>query len=244
MTKHYLQPNWPAPKNIKAYITTRENGYSQAPFNAFNIADYVGDDLDTVNKNIKTLIGELELPESPLWLNQVHGTTVTRIEDCTEIPDADAAYTSLNDKVCAVRTADCLPILLCNRDGTEVAAVHAGWKGLLAGVIDSTISALSSAPDDLLAWMGPALGPKHFEVNEAMRADFINQHPDNVTAFIYRDGRWMMDFYLVATMNLQRFGITQIYGGEHCTFTEEAQFFSYRRDQGVTGRMASLIWIT
>jgi len=244
MTKHYLEPNWPAPKHIRAFTTTRQHGHSQAPFNNFNLADYVGDDPQAVIGNVEELIDELDLPKSPTWLNQVHGTKAVRIEDCTDTPDADASFTSTKNKICVVRTADCLPILFCNRSGTEVAAVHAGWKGLFAGVIDATIDALATSPDDLLAWMGPALGPEHFEINNGMRADFIDKHPDNNLGIICRNKQWYLDFYKIATMNLQRCGVTQIYGGEHCTFAEEEQFFSYRRDNGVTGRMASLIWIT
>lgn len=243
MSRTYLVPDWPAPQHIRAFTTTRQQGHSRAPFNAFNLATYVDDDPTAVAANVGELIDELGLPESPTWLHQVHGTTAVRIEDCVDVPDADAGFTTKTNTVCAVMTADCLPILLCNRSGTEVAAIHAGWKGLLAGVIDASINALVTAPDDLLAWMGPALGPKHFEVGGEVHADFVNKHPDNNRGFTRRNGRWYLDFFRIATMNLHRCGITQIYGGEHCTFTEEEQFFSYRRDNGVTGRMASLIWI-
>ncbi len=244
MSRDYLIPNWPAPKMIRALTTTRQQGHSQAPFDAFNLATYVDDDPEAVASNVSELIDELDLPESPTWLHQVHGTNVVRIEDCKNTPDADAGFTKKPHKICAVLTADCLPLLLCNQDGTEVAAIHAGWKGLLAGVIDAGINALDTPPDDLLVWMGPALCPEHFEVGNEVRADFINKHPDNNLGFIRQQGRWHLDFYRLAIMNLHRCGITHIYGGDHCTFTEDKQFFSYRRDNGVTGRMASLIYIT
>ena len=244
MTRNYLTPDWPTPNHGRAFTTTRAQGHSQTPFNEFNLANYVEDDPEAVSANVNELTNELDLPETPRWLHQVHGTTALRAEACTNSPDADASFTTQRNTVCVVMTADCLPILLCNRSGTEVAAIHAGWKGLLAGVIDSSIEALSSSPDDLLAWMGPALGPKHFAVGDDVRADFINRHPDNLKGFTQQKTRWHLDFYKIATMNLQRCGVTHIYGGEHCTFAEDNDFFSYRRDNGLTGRMASLIWIT
>ncbi|MCB1826997.1 MAG: peptidoglycan editing factor PgeF [Coxiellaceae bacterium] len=240
----YLTPNWPAPKNIRAYTSTRLNGFSTAPFDSFNLGDYVNDDPYCVNQNKTALIDDLTLPEAPLFLNQVHGDCAVRIEEHTTAPEADASFTTKKNKVCAVLTADCLPVLLCNREGTEVAAIHAGWKGLLVNVIEATIKSMQSSPDDLIAWMGPGLGPDHFEMGNEVYADFLNTNPDYANAF-KRDGkRWLFNAYTIGDLQLKHAGINAIYGGDFCTFKDKERFYSYRRDKGVTGRMTSLIYIT
>lgn len=240
----YVTPDWPAPKRIRAYTTTRNGGFSQAPFDSFNLAAYVNDDIEHVDANQSALIKDLDLPKAPIWLHQVHGNCAVRIDECNTSPDADASITQKENTICAVLTADCLPVLLCNRDGTEVAAVHAGWKGLLVNVIDATIAAMHASPDDIIAWMGPALGPDHFELSHNVYADFLNANPDYGTAFDPHNKRWHLDCYAIAKIQLMNAGVTNIYGGDFCTFKERDRFYSYRRDKGITGRMASLIYIT
>lgn len=244
-THNYLIPDWPAPDNIRAFTSQRNGGYSQPPFDSFNLAPHVGDDPTTLSKNITKLIDELTLPHEPIWLNQVHGTTVINIAQHTlgTRPEADACITQQPQTICSVLTADCLPILLCNQSGSEVAAIHAGWRGLLAGVIDATLEQMNSPMTDVLAWLGPAIGPGGFVVNDQIKVDFTQANPDNRSAFIQtNENEWHGNLYEMAKITLQRYGVTQIYGGEHCTFTETERFFSYRR-HNTTGRMASLIWI-
>jgi len=234
----------PAPTHIRAYTSTRLGGFSQPPFNAFNLANYVEDEVATVADNINLLVEDLDLPEVPRWLHQVHGTYAVPAEAIQNTPDADGSFTQARNIVCAVLTADCLPVLLCNRDGTEVAAVHAGWKGLLANVIEATISAMHSSPDDLIAWMGPALGPGHFALGETERANFLNANPDYTHALDYTAPRWHLNCYTLATLQLHNAGVGAVYGGDLCTYEDKERFYSFRRDKGRTGRMASLIVIT
>lgn len=240
----YLTPDWPAPKNIRAYTSTRQNGFSKAPFDSFNLGTYVNDNLDCVNKNVVALVNDLQLPELPLWLHQVHGNRAVRIEEQTTAPDADTSFTQQKNKVCAVLTADCLPVLVCNREGTEVAAIHAGWKGLLVNAVDAAIKAMYSSPDDLIAWMGPGLGPNNFEMGDDVYADFLNAHPNYAQGFTRHSDRWLFNCYTIGKMQLQRAGVNSIYGGGLCTFDDKDHFYSYRRDKGTTGRMASLIYIS
>ena len=245
MQRNYLTPNWPAPTTIRAYTSLRCGGVSLEPFAGFNLAGHVGDEPQAVTENIALLQQDLSLPQLPVWLTQVHGTKVINPADyqSTDKPEADACHTQNTAVPCCVLTADCLPLLVCNQTGTEVAAIHAGWRGLLAGIIDATIKQMQSPPAELLVWLGPAIGPEAFRVNDQIRVDFIDSNPDNSSAFAHQyQGHWLCDMYKIARNNLQRLGITQIYGGDHCTFRETDKFFSYRRQQ-TTGRMASLIWI-
>ena len=239
----YLIPDWPAPKNIRAYTSTRQHGFSKKPFDSFNIAQYVGDDPEWLQANIDALVNDLQLPEVPLWLRQVHGNHAVRIEACKAIPQADASFTQQKNKVCAVLTADCLPILISNREGTEVAAIHAGWRGLLGNVIVASIKKMQTSADDLMAWMGPALGPEHFELGDEVYADFLNANPDYAAGFKRKKQRWHLNCYAIATWQLQQAGIHAIYGGGLCTFNDKERFYSYRRDNAKTGRMTSLIFI-
>ncbi|MCH9770749.1 MAG: peptidoglycan editing factor PgeF [Gammaproteobacteria bacterium] len=246
MSNHYLKPAWPAPANINAYTTLRSGGFSQAPFDSFNLGPHVNDNPAMVAKNVAKLVTDLMLPATPVWLNQVHGTKAVAIDNCIEgeRPAADACYTKQSHTVCAVLTADCLPILLCDQAGTQIAAIHAGWRGLLAGVIDNTIAAMDVSGKDFMAWLGPAIGPRVFDLNAAIRLDFIQRNPDNSSCFKHKRGNvWTANIYELARINLRRLGIRQVYGGEHCTFSDSQRFFSYRRDQ-TTGRIASLIWLT
>ena len=242
-----LVPNWPAPASVKAVTTTREGGCSAAPYQGFNLGMHVGDDINAVADNRATLQQVLSLTTPPVWLNQIHGTTVLTLPHTLDgVPDADGGYTQVPGMACTIMTADCLPVLLCNKAGTEVAAVHAGWRGLADGIIETAVAAFSAAPDEIMAWLGPAIGPTAFEVGGEVRAQFITQDPQAAQAFVVSgDGaedKWLADLYQLATQRLQSVGVSAVYGGEYCTYHSPAQFYSYRRD-GVTGRQASLIWI-
>ena len=238
-----IYPEWPAPVNVKAVTTTRQGGVSELPYDSFNLADHVGDAPDAVQQNRDFLQQSLQLPAAPAWLNQVHGDTVVDVGQCGHQPSADAGFSTRTGLVCAVLTADCLPVLLCDRDGTRVAAVHAGWRGLASGVLESSVRALDTDPGRLLAWLGPAIGPSSFEVGEEVRLAFSDLHVRAAEAFAAgAGGRWMADLYHLARIRLQAMGVTALYGGGFCTFTDRERFYSYRRD-GVTGRMASLIWL-
>jgi YfiH family protein len=238
---NFIIPNWPAPANIKALQTTRTGGLSQDPYSSLNFGDHVGDDALTVARN-RQLLNPF-VPTEPLWLKQTHSTIVVNAALTSCLPEADAAYSKQKNIVCAVMTADCLPILLCDKTGTTVAAIHAGWRGLLDGVVESTIKALEIAPQNLLAWLGPAIGPTAFEVGRDVYDGFIHQDAKSAQAFTVKNEpyKWLADIYLLARLRLQSLGVKQIYGGDYCTYTNEEKFFSFRRDGG-TGRMATLIW--
>lgn len=238
-----IKPNWPAPAMIKAYTTTRIGGVSQNNFISFNLASHVEDDIDAVNSNRALLGKQLGLPNEPLWLTQVHGIEAVQAELYQNTVIADASYTQESNTVCAVLTADCLPVLICDRAGTCVAAIHAGWKGLAAGIIEATLKKLSVTTKDLLAWLGPAIGPNAFEVGEDVFNLFITHEQQAEQAFKSIDKHtWLANIYLLAKQRLMQLGVNSIYGGEFCTYTQAEKFFSYRRDHQ-TGRMASLIWI-
>lgn len=238
-----IAADWPVPDQIKAVSTTRLGGQSLAPYDDLNLANHVGDDRDIVQKNRVQLMQILALSDSPLWLQQVHGTRIVSYNPATEVPEADGAYTASPQEVLAVMTADCLPVLISNKQGTEVAAVHAGWRGLLNGVIEAAIQRFHSSPEEILVWLGPAIGPTAFEVGDDVRTQFMSI--DNQASKAFRDnrpGHWLADIYQLARQRLNRLGVDAVYGGGLCTVTDPNRFFSYRRD-GVTGRMASLIWI-
>lgn len=238
-------PNWPAPSRVKAYVTTRTGGVSQAPYNALNLSTMTGDNPECVDENRRKIMKTLGLPQEPFWLEQVHGTTVVEA-DKSDTHIADASYTRALNTVCAVLTADCLPLLLCDTNGTYVAAIHAGWRGLAAGVIEQTLATLPVPPNEVLVWLGPAMGPRAFEVGPEVREQFLEADPNAVQAFSpsKRPDRWMADIYLLAKQRLIKHGIHAIYGGEECTYSDSKRFFSYRRDGEKTGRMASLIWLS
>ncbi len=240
----WIVPDWPVPEHVRAVITTRNGGVSRAPFDGFNLADHVGDDPVAVSRN-RTLLKEvLGFPQEPGWLQQVHGCRVVDLDGQGGGCPADASVASDPGRVCAVLTADCLPVLLCNRSGTRVAAIHAGWRGLLAGVIESALERFEDNGADILAWLGPAIGPAAFEVGPEVRDAFLADHPEDEEAFAAnRPGHWLADIYLLARARLRAKGVGFVGGGEYCTVSEPERFFSYRRD-GVTGRMAALIWIS
>ena len=238
-----INPVWPAPPHVKAISTTRVGGVSDTPYNALNLAAHVGDNPRNVAMNRALLCTRLGLVREPLWLNQVHGTGVADAARAEPGVDADASISRKAGSACAVLTADCLPILLCDCGGNEVAALHVGWRGLAAGIIEKTVAMLRTPSVNLLAWLGPAIGPSAFEVGSEVRDCFVAADRQATVAFVPgKNGHWQADIYALARLSLLRLGITAIYGGGRCTVAESEVFFSYRRD-GVCGRMASVIWI-
>ena len=240
-----IYASWPAPKTVTALTTTRQEGCSQGEFKSFNLALHVSDNPQSVGKNRALLRRSLRLPSEPLWLKQQHTSIVIPPQAYTKDKIADGIYTNHSNIICAVLTADCLPILLCNRDGTEIAALHAGWRGLLQGIIEAGIKKFKSNPRDILVWLGPAIGPSKFEVSKDLLTKFINSDPKTDKAFspINNSDKWLANIYQLAKQKLINLGINNIYGGDFCTYSSEELFFSYRRD-GQTGRMSSIIWKT
>ena len=284
-----LIPNWPAPKQIKAFSTTRLNGVSQFPYDSFNLGDDIGDTKNNVMQNRALLKNILELPAEPHWLKQVHGNKVVNLNSndqqqpqqridnnsytSANTPNtqisadkitlsgshnsdkivegnlnksnsiADGTYTSDKNQVCIIGTADCLPVLLCDKSGTEVAAVHAGWRGLSAGIIEAALAEFNHHGDDILAWLGPAIGPTVYEVGNDVCDIFMAIDATAQQAFQpYKPGKWLANMNLLARQRLEKCGVHGIYGGDYCTFSDPEKFFSFRRDKQ-TGRMATLIWI-
>lgn len=240
---NFIKPNWSAPNNVHAFTTTRLGGVSQAPYDSFNLADHVGEDEAIVAANRAILKTALSLPNEPIWLEQTHSTIVLPATPNNRGKKADAAFTNAPNQVCAIATADCLPILLCNKTGTHVAAIHAGWRGMAHGIIENTVTALQTK--NLCVWLGPAIGPSEYEVGEEVKQEFISADPNATTAFTPSpQGRWLANLYQLARLRLQRLGINEIFGDDYCTFTDKNLFYSYRRDGAKTGRMVSLIWFT
>lgn len=246
MHPDWIVPDWPAPANVRALMTTRSGGISSAPYNTFNPASHVGDDPAAVAENRRLL--RQWLPAEPLWLNQVHGCDVVS-QAGADIPVADASVAFAANEVRAVLTADCLPVLFCDLEGSVVAAAHAGWRGLAGGVLEAAVAAMGVPPQRILAWMGAAIGPQSFEVGDEVREAFVAQSA--LTGIAFRptlpgtlDGaprKWLADIYALARIRLAQAGVEQVYGGGECTYQEPGRFFSYRREAR-TGRMASLIW--
>lgn len=239
MSKGFYIPDWPAPSNIKAIQTTRLGGYSAAPFDSFNLASHVQDDGLAVRKN-RQLLRE-HLPSEPVWLNQVHGVDVVDATKPFCLKDADASFSKNKNVVCVTMTADCLPVLLCNKQGSAVASIHAGWRSLCNGVIESTINAIGEEPEKLMAWLGPAIGQDAFEVGPEVREAFITKYAQAEVAFKSAGDKWLGNLYLLAKQRLNKQGVIEVYGGGECTYSNSSQYFSYRRD-GITGRMATMIW--
>lgn len=259
MNERGIIPDWPAPANVRALQTTRDGGVSVGGYASLNLGDHVGDDPVAVMRNRALL--RAALPADPVWLKQVHGNIVADADHAVGVPDADAALARLPGKVCAVMTADCLPLLLCDEAGTVVAAAHAGWRGLAGGVVEATVKAMNVTPERLLIWLGPAIGPQAFEVGDEVRQAFMAHDPEAAKAFVpatafhaqnsqlltahsspLTNNKWLADIYLLARQRLALLGVERVYGGGLCTFTDAEMFYSYRRDQA-TGRMASLIWL-
>lgn len=239
----FFVPEWPAPPHVRALSTTRLGGFGSGCFASLNLADHVGDDPGIVARNRHGLRALAGLPAEPVWLKQVHGRHCVDLADETASLTADASLSRLPARVCAVLTADCLPLLVCDTAGSVVAAIHAGWRGLAAGVIEATIGAIGLESSKLLVWLGPAIGPRMFEVGNDVRTAFVERDEGCCTAFApLRDGKWLCDIYALATRRLAGLGVSAIYGGGACTVEDSTRYFSYRRD-GVTGRMASLIWL-
>ncbi len=282
MHPDWIVPDWPAPTNVRAVMTTRAGGVSAAPFDSLNPASHVGDDPASVAENRRIL--RETLPVEPLWLNQVHGPRVFELvlptpprpaseeeESASPAggggwegengisrvvfgtgaisPEADASFTRQSGQVCAVLTADCLPVLFCDDAGTVVAAAHAGWRGLASGVLEETVRAMNVDPGRILVWLGAAIGLDSFEVGPEVRETFVAQHP--MAGIAFRPAlpgtldetprKWLADIYMLARVRLAAIGVERVYGGGECTFKDSRRFYSYRRD-GRTGRMASLVW--
>lgn len=253
-----ILPDWPAPPIVRAAFTLRRGGVSRSPYESLNVGAHTGDDLAAVEENRRRVREALSLPADPVWLAQEHGVSVVELgEDLPSRenllsrespPRADAAITRRSGEVCAIQVADCMPVFFAARDGTAVGAAHAGWRGLAAGILEATIAALGGAPhgpgaDRLIAWLGPAIGPEHFEVGEEVRAAFLEHDAAASRAFTRNArGRWQCDLYALGRARLAAAGVRDVYGGGWSTYGDNASFFSYRRD-GQCGRMAALIWI-
>lgn len=241
-TDRFLLPTWPAPKNVKAFSTTRLGGESVSPYRGFNLGQHVGDDPEVVDAHRTALVSVAELPQSPVWLNQTHSTDVQVISSQTQgVLDGDASYSQDPNAVCCVMTADCLPVLFCDEAGTQVAATHAGWRGLVDGILENTVAKFSD-PSLVMAWLAPAIGSQCFEVGDDVRDAFLAHDIKATVAFTPKGDKWLADLYLLARQRLKAVGVTKIFGGEYCTYSDPERFYSYRRD-GVTGRQASLIWL-
>ena len=239
----FIVPQWPAPTRVRAASTTRRGGHSPPPFDGLNLGAHVGDDPEAVMRNRAWLRRALALPADPVWLRQVHGAGVVHLDGAVRDPEADAAVTGHDGRVCVVQTADCLPVLLTDRSGERVGAVHAGWRGLAGGVIEAAVAAMGRSGGELLAWLGPAIGPAAYEVGDEVRREMLARAGALGAAFRPAGrGRWLADLYQLARLELQRAGVGDIYGGGWCTLTDPSRFFSHRRD-GSCGRMATLIWL-
>ncbi len=239
----WLTPDWPAPSNVRALSTLRGGGVSGGPFESLNLGAHVDDSPASVTENRRVLTTAASLPAEPTWLTQVHGIQVRDLDAVEQPGVADAAITRCPGRICAILTADCLPVLLASAAGDRVGGAHAGWRGLAAGVIESTVKALGVASGELMAWLGPAIGPAHFEIGPEVREELLRLDPGAEGAFgVNGRGRFVADLYLLARRRLARAGVERIYGGGGCTYTEADKYFSHRRD-GRTGRQASLIWL-
>jgi len=238
---NWIKPDWPLPAYIHAAVTLRSGGVSVGAFATLNPATHVNDDPTHVISNREIIKEMLQLPSEPVWLQQVHGVRVVKADAVNGLESADASYTDQSGVVCAVLTADCLPVLLCGDDGEVIAAAHAGWRGLQAGILSETLKRMNC--QKVLVWLGPAIGPRHFEVGEDVYNVFVDDSSDYRSAFrAIKSGKWLADIYQLARIHLNKLGVERIYGGNLCTVTDSARFYSYRRDGATTGRMASLIW--
>jgi YfiH family protein len=235
-----LIPDWPAPASVQACVTTRAGGVSVAPYDSLNLGDHVGDAPEAVAANRGRLTEHFGI--QPAWLSQVHGVVVAEA-DPTRILEADGSWTATPGVACTVMTADCLPALFCNRAGTRVAAAHAGWRGLVNGVLEATVEGMAGAPEDILVWLGPAIGPGNFEVGAEVRDAFLSRHAQAAEAFVpgVAPGKYLADIYQLARVRLAAVGVTAVYGGGLCTI-DDTRFFSYRR-ANPTGRQAALVWL-
>ncbi len=237
---NWLRPDWPAANNVQAAVTLRTGGVSQGAYKSLNPALHVNDESKNIFQNRQKIKQMLKLPAEPVWLQQIHSNRVIKAENNKPLTQADASYTDQAGIVCTVMTADCLPVLLSSVDGSEIAAIHAGWRGLLAGIISNTLAQFKSS--QVLAWLGPAIGPKCFEVGKEVEQAFNNKSSQFNPAFESKNNdKFLANIYQLASIELSMRGVTKIYGGNFCTVSDNQRFFSYRRD-GETGRMATLIW--
>ena len=236
----WIEPDWPAPQRVRTLVTTRNGGVSRGPYASLNLGTRVGDDAGAVAENRARL--RPLLPSEPRWLQQMHGVDVVQADCAAAESTADATFTRVAGVVCAVQVADCLPVLFCDRAATRVAAAHAGWRGLSAGVLEQTVSSLGVPPDEIMAWLGPAIGPQKFEVGADVFERFTGDPAASAAFEPLRDGKWLANLYTLARQRLSRAGVTAIFGGGLCTFSDPARFFSHRRDR-VTGRQGAFIWI-
>ena len=239
-----MTSNWQIPEGVNIAFSTRKTGMSKAPYESLNLGLHVGDEREDVLENRALISERLKLPSLPAWLEQVHSTKVVEADN-QRIICADASYTRQKQQVCVVMTADCLPVLICDRQGKQVAAIHAGWRGLYDGIIEATLETFTAEYSDLIAYLGPAIGPELFEVGEEVREMFMLLHPETSAFFksTKSDGKFLADLQGLAKYRLQLAGVSQVYQSHICTYKNEADYFSYRRD-GITGRMASFIWLT
>lgn len=238
-----IQPDWPASPRVGAVVTTRKGGVSLGPYSSLNLATHVGDDPAHVAENRARLRQRLRLTQEPGWLQQVHGTQVVELP-VIPTPEADASVSRIAGLACVILTADCLPVLFCDEAGTVVAAAHAGWRGLLNGVLEDTVIAMRCAPAQVRAWLGPAIGPAIFEVGAEVRNAFVERDVNADAAFRNgaATGKFLADLYVLARLRLLRAGVHQIYGGGECTYSSPERYYSYRREARC-GRLASLIWL-
>lgn len=237
----WIIPDWPAPSAVRAAVSGRQGGVSQGAYASLNLGDHVGDAPEAVAENRQRL--RTWLPAEPRWLRQIHGVTVVDAEVVRHPPEADGSVTRLPGVVCAVLVADCLPVLLCDDAGSVVGVAHGGWRGLAAGVLEQTLDRMAVAPASLMAYLGPAIGPEHFQVGDEVRSAFLEGHPEAASAFCAQiPGKWLGNLYELARQRLIAAGVRRIHGGSRCTFAEADRFYSYRRE-GATGRMAALIWL-
>jgi YfiH family protein len=238
---NWIQPDWPLPAHVHAATTLRSGGISVGGYASLNPAGHVNDDPEHVLANRRIIKEMLKLPAEPVWLQQVHGIEVVKADQVRTLPAADASFTDQAGTVCAVLTADCLPVLFCGDGGSVLAAAHAGWRGLQAGVVEQTFLAMRCR--EMSVWLGPAIGPDNFEVGDEVREAFVCRHAAADQAFKGNGpGKWLADIYHLARLQLAELGVDRIYGGGYCTVADARRFYSYRRDGAATGRMASLIW--
>ena len=238
----WIVPDWPAPPRVRALVTTRSGGISTGPYTSLNLGMRVNDDPAVVERNRARLSSHL--PEEPRWLIQVHGNRVVDAGELHGPIEADAAVSRTTGAVCAVMIADCMPVLLTDRAGTVVGAAHAGWRGLAAGVVEHTVQAMAVPPADLVAWLGPAIGPAAFEVGPDVRDAFVVQDAGAASAFVdHKPGKWLADLFTLARRRLHAIGVNDVHGGGLCTVADPGRFYSHRRDR-ITGRMAALIWLS
>ena len=240
----WITADWPVPEHVHAGCSLRTGGHSQQPYESLNLGTHVGDDAAAVAQNRKSLFERLGLPAEPVWLEQVHSTAVVNAAQQKAITKADASYSHTVGVVCVVMTADCLPVLFCDQQGSKIAAAHAGWRGLADGVLEQTLQQAGFEPANTLVWLGPGIGPDSYEVGDEVREAFLSQSVHAESAFrVSPNRRWLANMPELARQRLNAAGVRQIYGGQHCTLKQAKEYFSYRRD-GITGRMASLIWLT